>query len=577
MLEKIGVKLSDYYSALSVVISFHILSAVFTIISIPMVIPFFHILFYGNERINDDQVSGLELRIRTIIQSIIESQGISKAVMWICVGFILIFFFKNLFRYFALYFMTPIRSRIVRDMRQKVYDSYLIIPFLQTKELQKGNLLSIMMTDVQEVEWMLRHSLETMIKSPLIIIGSIVFMLYLDVRLSLFVLVLLVITVIVIGGISRALKQESASAQAALGELHSVGEETLSSQTIIRAFTAESYMSSHFGRINDQYKRLADKVLRRKDLASPLSEFMGVSIVAVLLWYGADKVFDRVLTPEAFFAFLFAFFQVIEPSKSFAAAYYNVQKGRGAYSRILRLLNQVKPDEDKRSSKTMFTESLIFQNVSYAYSSAERPVLREVSLTCKKAEIITIEGPSGVGKTTLINLLLQFITPTSGRISLDSIDITAIQQKSLRGMFAIVDQHVSLMHNTIAHNVAFGQGDYEQHRVIKALQDAFALDFVSAMPEGILTIIGEQGMKLSGGQRQRLALARAFYAAAPILILDEATSSVDHHSESLIKQALLEMNQKEKLTILIITHSSSISDIAHKSYRLSEGRLHLLD
>lgn len=577
MLEKIGIKLSDYYSALSIVVLFHILSAVFTIISIPMVIPFFHILFYGNQRMADDQVSGLELRIRTIIQSIIESQGVSRAVMWICFGFIAIFFFKNLFRYFAMYFMTPIRNGLVRDMRQKVYDSYLNIPFLQTKQLQKGHLLSIMMTDVQEVEWMLRHSLETLIKSPLIIAGSIAFMMYLDIRLSLFVFILLVFTVVVIGGVSRALKQESASAQAALGDLHAIGEETLSSQPVIRAFTAESYMSRQYERTNDRYKRLADKVLRRRDLASPLSEFLGVSIVAVLLWYGADKVFDSALTPEAFFAFLFAFFQVIEPAKSFASAYYNIQKGRGASSRILEVLQQVELPQVSGEIIESFTHSILLDHVEYSYPDTEQAVLREVTMSIDKAQIVAIAGPSGAGKTTLINLLLKFMVPTRGSVTVDGRDIAGILPHSLRSMIAIVDQHVTLMHDTVAQNVAFGQGKYDEQRLLKALEDAYALEFVSVMPQGVMTIIGEQGLKLSGGQRQRLALARAFYAAAPILILDEATSSVDQHSEALIKQALIQKNELEQLTILIVSHSGSISDIAHETYGLMDGRLNRLD
>ena len=573
-LEKIGVKLSDYYSSISIVILFHILSALFTIISIPMVIPFFHILFYGGTFSEEEQVSGLEQSLRSAVQYMVNSQGVSRAVMWICMSFILIFFLKNLFRYFAMYFMTPIRNAMVRDMRQKVFESYLDLSYLDTKQLRKGHLLSIMMTDVQEIEWMLRHSLETIIKSPIIIIGSIMFMMYLDIRLSLFVFVLLAFTVIVIGGISRALKQESQAAQAALGDLHAIGEESLSSQSVVRAFTAESYMADRFSRANGSYKLLADKVLRRRDLASPLSEFLGVSIVAVLLWYGADKVFDRALSPEAFFAFLFAFFQVIEPSKSFATAYYNIQKGRGASARIEDVIDRAIPFADGGIEKENFEKSIRIKSVSFAYPDASTTsILRDIDLDIQKGQIISISGVSGAGKTTLINLLLRFIEPSGGSIYMDEVPVSDLSIKHLRSMISIVDQHVSLMHDSVSNNITFGLTELNESKLLRSLQDAYAYDFVMAMSEGADTKVGEQGMKLSGGQRQRIALARAFYCDSPILILDEATSSIDRESELLIKKALLQKNQDQQVTIIIIAHSSTLIDIAHRQYTMADGKL----
>jgi len=539
-----------------------------------MIIPFFHILFQnGNQTSQSQALSGLELQLRDLVERTVEMSGEAHAVLWICGIFIALFFFKNIFRYLAMYFMTPVRNAVVRDLRQKVFDQFQLLPVWYLKDNPKGNLISIMMSDVQEVEWMFRHSLETIIKSPLIIIGSIGFMLYLDPGLSFFVLVLLLFTVLVIGGVSRALKQESKSAQDYIGKLSTIGDESLTAYPVVRSFSAEAQMSEKFLDINNRYKNLYDKVLRRKDLASPMSEFLGVSIVAVLLWYGSGKVFSNTLSPEAFFAFLFAFFQIIEPAKSFATSFFTIRKGMGSLERLQEVLTV--HDEDRFSGEQSisgFTDSIAFHNVSFSYED-NIAVLIDNNLKIKKGEIIHVKGKSGIGKSTLLQLILRFYDPISGSISIDGQDNTEIKIEEYRQLFGYVDQRLNLFHDTIAANISFGADSHDMSKIQEAARLAYADDFIDKLPKAYDTLIGERGTKISGGQGQRIALARAFYHNAPILLLDEATSSVDADSEELIKKALSSKNKQDGTTIIMISHQDSMFEIAHRSFSFTEGKL----
>lgn len=572
--QSLPISFSPYRSSIFIVIFCHLLAAIFTVVSVPMIIPFFHILFQNGKGTTSSQdVSGLEMHLRQLVEQTVQMSGEAYAVLWICGIFILLFFFKNIFRYLAMYFMTPVRNAVVRDLRQQVFDQFQKLPVRFLKENPKGNLISIMMSDVQEVEWMFRHSLETIIKSPLIIIGCIGFMLYLDPRLTLFVFVLLLFTVLVIGGVSRALKQESKLAQSVIGELSTIGDESLTAYPVVRSFSAEAQVSEKFLKANNQYKNLYDKVLRRKDLASPLSEFLGVSIVAVLLWYGSGKVFSNSLSPEAFFAFLFAFFQIIEPAKSFASSFFTIRKGMGSLERLQDVL-QVQEANRFSGSQSIsgFNDSLEFQNVSFSYED-NVAVLTDNTLKIAKGEIIHIKGKSGVGKSTILQLLLRFYDPVSGDILIDGNEIKQIKISEYRQLFAYVDQRLNLFHDTIASNISFGSKTQDMSRIREAARLAYADDFIDTLPENYDTVIGERGTKLSGGQGQRIALARAFYHNAPILLLDEATSSIDEYSEGLIKKALSDKNQEDGTTIIMISHQDSMFELAHRSFVFSEGKL----
>lgn len=568
------VSFAPYSSSIFSVIFFHVLAALFTVVSIPMIIPFFHILFRtSNSEASAVKASGLELRLQEFVQQIVTSAGHQKAVLSICLVFVLLFFLKNLFRYFALYFMTPVRNGVVRDLRQNVFQKYQSLPISYLKEQPKGNLLSILMTDVQEAEWMFRHSLETIIKSPLIIIGCIGFMLYLDPRLTAFVFILLLFTILVIGGVSRALKRDSKEAQDQLGELHTIGDESLTAFSVIRSFGAEALVGRRFLKKNNRYKKLYDRVLRRRDLASPLSEFLGISIVALLLWYGSGKVFQNAMSPEAFFAFLFAFFQIIEPAKSFASSFFTIQKGMGAVDRISEVMAITEAERFEGSEKiNRFKDSLRMQHVGFNYDDSAL-IFNDVDVIINKGEIVSIEGRSGVGKSTLVQLILRFYDPTSGIITVDGKNIQEYSIQGYRQLFGYVDQQLNLFHDSVAENIAFGGDDKDRSMIRKAAQEAFADSFINELPNAYDTVIGEQGLKLSGGQRQRLALARAFYHNSDILILDEATSSIDSESKDLIMKALRQKNLKDQTTIIIISHQDELKDIAQKRYVIEEGIL----
>lgn len=573
ILQSLPISFSQYRSSIFIVILCHLLAAIFTVVSIPMIIPFFHILFQNENRIQSQSLSGLEIHFRNLVEQTVQMSGEKQAVLWICGIFILLFLFKNIFRYLAMYFMTPVRNAVVRDLRQNVFDQYQKLPVSFLKQSPKGNLISIMMNDVQEVEWMFRHSLETIIKSPLIMIGSIGFMLYLDPNLTLFVFVLLIFTVLVIGGVSRALKQESKLAQNVIGQLSTIGDESLTAYPVVRSFSAESHMSEIFLKANNRYKNLYDKVLRRKDLASPLSEFLGVSIVAVLLWYGSRKVFSDSLSPEAFFAFLFAFFQIIEPSKSFATSFFTIQKGMGSLERLQDVL-KIQDSERFSGNQSIkdFNKEICFQNVSFSYEE-NMPILEGSQLTLSKGEIILIKGKSGIGKSTILQLILRFYDPDAGTILIDDEDIEKLSIKEYRQLFGYVDQRVNLFHDTITANISFGSKTQDLDKIRQAAQLAYADDFIDKLPDQYDTLVGEHGAKLSGGQGQRIALARAFYHDAPILLLDEATSSVDRDSEELIKRALIQKNQMDGTTIVMISHQDSLDDIADRSYRFQDEKL----
>jgi len=567
------ISFAPYRSSIVLVIFCHLLAAIFTIVSVPMIIPFFHVLFQKGDRPQQiEGVSKLELYLRHLVEQTVSLSGEKHAVLWICSIFIILFLFKNIFRYLAMYFMTPVRNSVVRDLRQKVFNQFQKLPVPFLKDSPKGNLISIMMNDVQEVEWMFRHTLETIIKSPIIIIGSIGFMLYLDPRLSLFVFILLIFTILVIGGVSRSLKQESKAAQSLIGQLSSIGDESLTAYPVVRSFSAEGHMEEKFLRANNRYKKLYDKVLRRKDLASPLSEFLGVSIVAVLLWYGSGKVFSKSLSPEAFFAFLFAFFQIIEPSKSFASSFFTIRKGMGSIERLQELLVI---DQDKRFTGQLaisdFKTAIEFKDVSFSYED-NMSILENATLRISKGEIVHIHGKSGIGKSTILQLLLRFYDPISGDIIVDGVKITDFKVSNYRNLFAYVDQQLNLFHDTIAANISFGLEDKNLAEIKQAASLAFADEFIDQFPEGYDTIIGERGTKISGGQRQRIAIARAFLHCTPILLLDEATSSIDRESEDLIKRALIRKNKIDGTTIIIISHQDTLHEIAGRSYHFEDGK-----
>ena len=564
-------RVKHYKGYFSLSILSNVLLSIFTVVSIPVIIPFFQILFDRiPATVGPDEVSD---GLNHYFQALIYSQGKEKALLMVCFLILIIFFLKNLFRYLAMYFIVPMRTGIVRDIRAELFDTYMRLPLSYYSDQRTGDLISKITLDVMEVEMSILKVIEVVFKAPLIIIGSISFMVYLSPQLSLFVLVLLGFTVFVIGGISKTLKKQSFIAQELLGNITSTVEESIGGIRIIKAFNAEEDQKRRFAKENEGYRNTLMSIMNRQNLSSPLSEFLGIAVVTALLWYGSKLVFAESLMPETFFAFIFAFYQVIEPAKSFSGAYYNVQKGMAAVDRIDILIQSEQENSISTSSDSIlqFKDEIVIENLSYNYLGDEKVVLRNVDLTIKRGEVVALVGPSGSGKTTLADLIMGFYPIQEGSISIDGKSIKEIDISALRSLFGLVSQHAILFHDTIKNNITFGQSKIPEAELIRASEIANAKEFIDELQDGFDTVIGDKGMKLSGGQRQRLTIARAVLYNPQILILDEATSSLDSESEKLVQDALDRILNDR--TSIVIAHRLSTIRNADKIVVMDEGKV----
>lgn len=563
----------NYKGQLGLAIVCHILMALFTIISIPLIIPFFQVLF---DRIPEAQIlttdSGVVSWFENKFVHLIQTQGKQDALLYVCFSLVFVFFLKNFFRYFAMFFMAPVRNGIVKDLRSQLYDKYLQLPLSFHNDERKGDMISRITSDIQEVDHSILKVIEVIFKAPILIIGSIAYMFYLSPSLTLFTFVLLLFTVFVIGYISSSLKKESHTAQKTLSYINSHVEESLTGMRIIKGYGAGDFVAQKFEGFNETYLQSLNRLLRRRDLSSPLSEFLGVSVVAALLWYGSNLVFNSELRPETFFAFVFAFYNVIEPAKSFSTTYYSIQKGLAALERVDEIM-EIESDVtsiNKGASVLVFQSEISIQNLSYRYTEDTPIVLQDIDLTIKKGQKVAFVGVSGGGKTTLIDLIVRYFDPSSGNIAIDGIDYKDLKVNDLRSLFGIVTQDAVLFNDTIANNIKFNR-ELSIDQIKWAAKIAFADTFIERLPYGYDTNVGDMGTKLSGGQKQRLTIARAILANPPILILDEATSSLDVEAEKKVQLAL--DHALEGKTAIIIAHRLSTIKNADIIYVLEEGKI----
>ncbi len=551
---------------------------IFSVISIPVLIPFLEILL-GQEQIvttKPDSISdikGLVEYFYYYLSQIILTHGKERALIYMCLCIVIIYFFRNLFRYLSLFFMAPVRNGIVRDLRQQLFSKTMVLPMAYFSDERKGDLMSRITADVQEIEWSILNVLEVVFRAPFMIIGSLIMMIYISSSLTVFAFVLLIFTVVVIGGIGKALKRQSSAVQDKLGDLVSGIDEGLSGLKIIKGFNARDYQETKFEKDNNEYKTLLTRLLWRRDLASPMSEFLGVSIVAVLIWYGYHEVQTGVLTPATFIAFLYAFFSIIDPAKSFSKASYSIQKGMAAMDRVNKILDAEVAIQELPNAQTIhhFNENIEYRKVNFTYKDAERAVLKNINLTIPKGQITAFVGASGGGKSTLVDLLPRFYEVVSGGIFIDGINIKNYKIKDLRSLMGIVTQEAVLFNDTIYNNIVFGLEGVNQTQVEAAAKIANAHQFIIETEKGYQTNIGDRGTKLSGGQRQRLTIARAILRDPPILILDEATSALDSESEQLVQEALNKIMQNR--TALVIAHRLSTIQHADQIVVLKEGQI----
>ena len=578
--------MGNYRGLVALAIACNVLTAVFTVVSIPIFQPFFNILFEQTKPVTTapDRVASLaeleQYGEYRVTEWIIEL-GRQTALLYVCGLILLSFLLKNVFRYLALFFMAPVRNGIIRDLRNELYTHLLHLPLGYFTEERKGNLLSRITGDVQEVESSILNVLEAIFREPFIIIGALGFMLLVSPSLTLFVFGLMVFTGVVIGGVGKALKRSSGAVQETLGDIVSRTEESLGGLRIIKSFGAEDYQSQRFAELNDTYWQRLTRLLWRRDLSSPLTEFLGIATVAVLLLYGSRQVFGGTMEAGTFIAFIFAFYMVIDPAKNFSKAWYNVQKGLGALERVEAVLDVENPLSRVASTSVdqlpttlggaAGAEGIEFQDVSFAYTTDGPQVLHHIDFQIAPGKVLALVGGSGGGKSTIADLLPRFYDPTEGAIKLDGRDLREYDLDELRARFGIVSQEAILFNDTVYNNIVFGMKHVTPEQVEEAARVANAHDFIIATPAGYQTNIGDRGTKLSGGQRQRLTIARAVLRDPDILILDEATSALDSESERLVQEALQRLMAGR--TALVIAHRLSTIQHADQIIVLDRGRI----
>ena len=570
--------LKNYKTLIVGNIACNLLMVLFSVVSIPAIIPFLNILLDQQPVVTEAPAESLSTQnftqyINYFLSQIILEKGKRTALSYALLLVIVLYFFKNMFRYLAQFFLSPIRNGVIRDIRQELYEKMLALPLSYFSEERKGDLLARMSVDVQEVESSILNVLEVIAREPLMIVGAFGFMVYVSPSMTLFVLGLLAFTGLVIGRVGKMLKRQSRKVQERLGLLVSMMEEGISGLRIIKGFNAEKFQAGHFSKENNEYRRLLVRLLWRKDLSSPLTEFLGVATVAVLIWYGYSEVQKGILTVPTFFAMLYAFFSMIEPAKKFASAFYNVQKGMAAVERIDSVRQADLRIFEKQDALPVseFQETIEYRNVSFRYNNSNRSALKDINLIVPRGKIIALVGSSGAGKSTLVDLLPRFHDVEQGEILIDNVNIKNLRLKDLRSLMGIVTQEPVLFNDTIFNNIAFGLEGVSREAAEQAARVAHAHEFILETEQGYDTNIGDRGVKLSGGQRQRLTIARAVLANPPILILDEATSALDSESERLVQDAL-EVLMKNR-TSIVIAHRLSTVQHADEIVVMKDGKI----
>jgi len=557
---------------------FNLLSAVFAVFSMALMIPILEIIFGQSQDVMELQQWAFDLgaiknNLYYYVTFIKNEYGGGYTLLFVGIFIILMTLLKVGFAYMAAYEAVHIRNGVVRDIRSQLYSKVLRLSMRFFSDERKGDIIARATGDVAEVENSIMSSLDMFLKNPVLIIVFLISMLIMSPTLTLFIFLVLPVAGYIIGRVGKSLKKVSREGQDKMGVILTVIEETLGGLRIIKAFNAEKKMDDVFQKELDGYKGTMNRLMSRRELAHPMSEFLGTIVIVIVVWFGGTLILGNrsSLTGPTFIAYIGIFYQIINPAKAFSNALYSIQKGLAAMDRIDMILKAPILIREKESAKVIqtFNSQIEYKNVTFAYEG--KPVLKDVSLIIPKGKTVALVGQSGSGKTTFVDLLPRFYDVAEGSISIDGIDIRDLKIHDLRELMGNVNQEAILFNDTIFNNIAFGVENATMDDVIAAARVANAHDFISETEDGYNTMIGDRGSKLSGGQRQRLSIARAILKNPSILILDEATSALDTESERLVQEAL--ENLMKNRTSLVIAHRLSTIKNADVICVMHEGQI----
>ncbi len=571
------------YTALNII--FNVLFAVFSAATLALIGPFSELLFKAaDQEVHSILARGApELSFSSdFVQHfssywlafLISEKGKIMTLVFICLAVFALTFLKNLCRYLAMFFIAPIRNGVVRDLRNKLYKKSLSLPLSYYSEEKKGDLMSRMSADVQEIEWSIMQTLEMIFREPLTVIILFTMMLLISTSLTLYILLLLPIAALVIAVLGKSLKSAARRSKETLGQLISIIEETLGSLKVIKAFSAEDHMNNKFRNINQTFYGQSVKVYRKTDLSSPLTETIVTGILMLILFIGGKMVFATEISAPHFITYFALASQLIPPIKQITTSYNNIQKGVASEERIDKILKADDLIRDIPGAVEIggLQKEIRYSNVTFAYHKGDNGhVLKNIELVIPKGKAVALVGQSGSGKTTLADMLPRFYEADKGALTIDGTDIKKISLGSLRKIIGVVTQESLLFNDTVHNNIAFGRTGASREEVIEAAKVANAHEFILELPNGYDTNIGDRGGKLSGGQRQRLSIARAVLKDPDILILDEATSALDTESEKLVQDALANLMQNR--TSIVIAHRLSTIINADEIIVLQKGEI----
>lgn len=569
----------SYWGYITLSILSSLLFSVFAFFSLTLIAPFLSLLFGMMEPVTVKPEWSFDVNtiINTCLYFITQIQstyGGMGALFFIAVLFFVSSFFSNLFRYLVMYFWTPVRNGLIKNLRDDLYQKILILPLTYFSSRKKGDMLLRMGDDTTFIEWYILNAIQALVKEPINLAIFVAALININSGLFFFTILIMPLAVFVIGKVGNSLKRNFAKGQQEMGSIGSMIEETISGIRVIKSFGMFNYVLDKFIGKNKTYTRIMNKAYRRKELANPLTEFLIAIAAMLVVWYGGNQVLDNRMDAASLILFIVLFLRLIPSAKTLANGFFDLHKGMASAKRIFEVLDADEKitEVEQPVLKNTFDKDIVFDHVLFHYAGqSERMVIDDLSLTIQKGEMIGLVGHSGAGKSTLVDLLPRFYDCVGGQIRIDGIDIKQLRIDDLRALIGIVSQHGVLFNDTIYHNIIMGMPGATLEKVIEASKVANAHEFIMELPHGYQTNIGDLGVKLSGGQRQRISIARAVLKNAPILILDEATSALDNESEKLVQEAL--SNMMINRTSIVIGHRLTTVQKANRIVVMNHGKI----